>query len=198
MEEDTRYKKHCAQDNDTSVPFRGGTLGPHTVLPITISCPIIFSWISWMVWNLFPFKGDFSFGKSQKSQGEQIWAVGGLSHLGDWMFGQNTLHESWCMSEHSCDEAANHQVPTAAAFWVIPIVSTEECPSLTQNLMQICCSTGSVILSVTATQYTRSLNSIYHPLWLVQWSCPCSRMCIPVRSPWLPGHIDVTQTILIY
>ena len=67
--EDTRYKKHCTQDNGTSVFFKVGTLGLHTSLPITISCPIIFSWISSMIWNLFPFKGDFSFGKSQKSQG---------------------------------------------------------------------------------------------------------------------------------
>ena len=50
-------------------PLKVGTLEPHTVLPITISCPVVFSWISPMVWNLFPFKGDFSFGKSQKSQG---------------------------------------------------------------------------------------------------------------------------------
>ena len=65
---DTRYKKHGTQDNDASVPFQVGTLGAHTVLPITISCPIVFSWISSMFWNLFLFKGDFSFGKSQKSQ----------------------------------------------------------------------------------------------------------------------------------
>ena len=64
-----RYKKHCTQDDDTSVPLKAGTLGPHTVLPITISCPVIFSCISLMAWNLFSFKGDFSFGKSQKSQG---------------------------------------------------------------------------------------------------------------------------------
>ena len=38
-----RYKKHCTQDNDASVPFKGGTLRPHTVLPITISYPVIFS-----------------------------------------------------------------------------------------------------------------------------------------------------------
>ena len=44
-------------------------MGPHTVLPIAISCPEVFSWISSMVWNLLPFKGDFSFRKSQKSQG---------------------------------------------------------------------------------------------------------------------------------
>ena len=31
-EEDTRYKKHCTQDNDTSIPFKASTLGPHTVL----------------------------------------------------------------------------------------------------------------------------------------------------------------------
>ena len=35
---------------------------------ITISCPIVFSCMSLMVWNLFPFKGGFNFGKSHKSQ----------------------------------------------------------------------------------------------------------------------------------
>ena len=29
-----------------------------------------------------------------------------------------------------CDEAANHQLPIAAAFWNIQIVSAEECSSL--------------------------------------------------------------------
>ena len=37
-----------------------------SVLPVAISYPVVFSWI--MLWNLFPFKGDFSFGKSQESQ----------------------------------------------------------------------------------------------------------------------------------
>ena len=62
-------RKHRTQNNDTSVPFKEGTIGLHTVLPVAISCPIVFSWISSVVWNLFPFKGDFSFGNSQKSQG---------------------------------------------------------------------------------------------------------------------------------
>ena len=71
---------------------------------------------------------------------------------------------------HCCGEAANHQLPIAAAFWIIQIVSTEECSSLLQNLMQSCCSTHSVILNATATQYTCSLNGVYHTHWLVKSS----------------------------
>ena len=55
----------------------------------------------------------------------------------------------------------------------------------------------SVILNVTATQYTCPLNSIYHPHWIVQWSRHCLCMCIPVHSPWLPGYTDVVLIILI-
>ena len=172
-----RYKKYT-QDNDTSVPFKVGTLGPETVLPIAISCPFGFSWISSMVWNLFPFKGDFSFGKSQKSQGAKCGCRG--SESPGWFdvlpiqFAWDIFHE-WA----GCAEAANHQLPVAAAFWIIWIVSTEKCSSLMQNLMQIHCSTHSVILNVMVTPYTCSLNGIYHPHWLVH----CSPMCIPVHSP---------------
>ena len=48
---------------------------------------------------------------------------------------------------HCCDEAANHQLPIAVAFWIIQIVPAGECSNLTQNLMQIHCSTNSVILN---------------------------------------------------
>ena len=34
--EDTRYKKHCTEDHDASVPFKVGTLGPHTVPPASL------------------------------------------------------------------------------------------------------------------------------------------------------------------
>ena len=71
----------------------------------------------------------------------------------------DVIHEQVCC----WDEAANHQLPTAAIFWIIQIASTEECSSLTQNVMQIRCSACSVILNVTATQYSFSLNSVYHP-----------------------------------
>ena len=43
------------------------------------------------------------------------------------------------------------------AFWITLIGSTYECSSLTQNSMQICCSTCSVILNLMATQYKCSV-----------------------------------------
>ena len=61
------------------------------------------------------------------------------------------------------DEAANHQLPAAAAFCIIRIVSTEECSSLMQNLTQIHCSSRSVVLNVMATQDTCSRNGVYPP-----------------------------------
>ena len=74
---------------------------------------------------------------------------------------------SWDMMHeqvHCCNEAANHQLPIAVAFWIIPVVSMREWSSLTQNLMQICCSTHSVISIVT--RYRCSLDGVYHPHWL--------------------------------
>ena len=106
---------------------------------------------------------------------------------------QDVIHE-WV---HDCDEGAKPHLPTAEAFQVIWIVAAEKCSSLTQNMIQICCSAGSVILNVMATQHTCSLNGVYHPHWLVQWSCRCSLVLIPVHSPWLPGYINVVQTILV-
>ena len=106
---------------------------------------------------------------------------------------QDVRHEP----THWCDETVIHRLPRAAAFWIVWIVSAEECLSFMQNSRQICCSTCSVILNVTVTQYMCSLNGIYCPHWLVQWSHHCSHMCIPVHSPWRPGYMDVMHTILV-
>ena len=197
IEEDTRYKKHCAQDNDASVPFKAGTLASHTVFLIAICCPVIFSWISFMVWNLFPFKSDFSFKKSQKSQSSRSRLYGGWVTRVIWCFAKKLCMRCYAWDGVLSWWSSNHQLPITGAFWIIKIVCAEECLRLTQNLMQICCSTCSVLLNVMATQYTCSLNDIYCPHWLVQWSRHCSRMCIPVHSAWLPGYIDVTQIVLI-
>ena len=93
-------------------------------------------------------------------------------------YAQDLMHEKACCH----DEAANHQLLIAADFWIIWVVSAEECSTLKQNLTQIHCSTWWVILNVMATQYTCSLNNIYHPHWLGQWSHRCSCMHIPVHS----------------
>ena len=98
---------------------------------------------------------------------------------------------------HCYDEAANHQLPRAVTFWITQITSVKECSSLMQNLMQIGRSTHSDIVTTTATYYTCSLNGVYRPHWLVQWSHHCSCMRIPVHCPWLPGYIDVAQTLLV-
>ena len=92
--QETLYIGQC-----TSHPFKVVTLGLHTVLLVAISCPIIISWISFMVWNLFPFKGDFSFGISQKSQGTKFGVYGGWVTWVIWCFTKK-LHEMWCMSGH--------------------------------------------------------------------------------------------------
>ena len=110
---------------------------------------------------------------------------------------KNSAQDVMYEGAHCRDAAANHQFPIAAAFWIIWIVSTEKCWNLTQNLMQIYCSTHLVILNAMATQCTCSLNSVYHPHWLAQWSRHCSHMHFPVHPPWLQGYINVTQTILI-
>ena len=70
------------------------------------------------------------------------------------------------MHERACcqDEAANHQLSTSAAFWSIQIVSAEECSSLTQNLMQICCSTQSCQMWQPHSTHTQTAGRLLPPL----------------------------------
>ena len=111
IEKDTTCKKHCTQDNDTSVHFKVGTLGPHTILPITISCPIRFSWISLMVWNLFPLKVVLVWGKARSHRVQNLgcrdteWP--GWFDVLPKNYAQDVMHEQVCCG----DEAANHQLP---------------------------------------------------------------------------------------
>ena len=89
------------------------------------------------------------------------------------------------------------QLPSAAPSYFSECHRPSESSSLTQNLMQIRCSVYSVTLNSMATQYTCSLNGVYRPHWLIQQSHHCSHMHIPVHSSWLPGFINVTQTVLV-
>ena len=92
---------------------------------------------------------------------------------------------SWPSLRHLCHTFICTELIALSlkACRIIWIVSVEKCSSLMQNLMQIHCSTCSVILNVMATQYTCSLSSLYRPHWLVQWSHYCSCMSIQVHTP---------------
>ena len=117
------------------------------------------------------------------------------------------------MHEQACchNEAANHQMPIAVTFWIIPIVSAEECSSLTHNLQQICCSTLSVIFNATATQYTCSLKGIYHPTdqcsevvivhaWAFQFPLPACQVTLMSCKPFLlyQQWLDFFRTDLVF
>ena len=100
-----------------------------------------------MVWYLLPFKYDLVLGKARSCRAPNLGCRGaespGWFDVSPKNSTWNVMHE-WA---HSHDKAANHQFPIAVAFWIIWIVSMEECSSLMQNLMQsllqIHCSTCS-------------------------------------------------------
>ena len=141
-EEDTKYKKHCTWNNDASVPFKVGTLGSHTILPITISCSVVLSWISLIVWNLFPFGGDFSFGKKTEVTGRQIWAVEGLSPLGN-LWKLCTRRDAWggAFLWWSC------QSPVIHSWGLLNHLNSFHGGmfKLNANMMHIRCTTRSII-----------------------------------------------------
>ena len=91
------------------------------------------------------FQRWFWFWEKTEVTGCQIWAVVEPSLLGDWMFHQKTAQDVMHEQAHCCEAAANAQLPIAVAFWITRVVSSEECSSIMQNLMQILCSTCSVI-----------------------------------------------------
>ena len=128
--------------------------------------------------------------------GCQILDVRGLSDLVIWCFSKKLclIHDAWA---------------GILLWWNCPSPVAYSC-SLLNHLNSFCRDMFklnakfdtdlllySVILNGTATQYTSSLNDIYHPHWLGQWSHHCLHRCIPVNSPWLPGYIDIIQTVLI-
>ena len=195
IEEDTRYKKQCTQDNATSVPVKVGTLGPHTVLLIAISCPFIFSWLKDSLKSL-PFQWwSLVLGKARSHRTPSLGWKGDCVTRVIWCFTKN-LHEMWGTSRRivkmkqpitSCHSCSLQNHPSSFHGGMFKLKAKLNADLLIYLL----------ILNAVATQYTYSLHSISHPHWLGQWSHRCSRMCIPVHSPWLPACIYVVQTILI-
>ena len=100
------------------------------------------------------------------------------------------MHEQVCFG----DEAANHPLPIAVAFWIIQ-VSTEECSSLMQNLIQIHCSTQSFCCD----------NHTVH--MLTQWCLPPPLVSTTKSSLFTYAHSStlslaarlyhVSQTVLV-
>ena len=152
----------------------------------------------WVPWDLTQFSQSPSAGISYFPESHQLSEISSLSKV-LLVWGKARSHRvpnlgcrgaEWfdVSSKNSAWDVMHGQAQSrAAAFWIIWRVSMKTCSSLMQNVMQICCS-NLLILNAMATQYTCSLNSIYLPHWLVQWS-HCSHKHIPVHSPWLPGYI---------
>ena len=137
-------------------------------------------------------------GKARISRASDLGCKG-MSHLSDLMFGQKVLQETWCMSE-------------CIVMMKLPITVAHSCGLLTH--LNISCrgmfkpnakfDVDSLLYLLGHFDWDRHTVQVHmltqqhlRPHWLVQWSRHCSHMFIPVHSPWLPGYIDVTQTILI-
>ena len=99
--------------------------------------PCCIFWISLKVWNLFAFEGDFSFGKARSCRAPKTGCSGAESHGWFDVSPKNSAPDVMHEQAHYGDEAANHQLPIAAAFWITQIVSAEECLSLMQNLIAL-------------------------------------------------------------
>ena len=103
-------------------------MGPNTVLPASL--PLFKTLCKILCWNphrllhhiflnlidglkSYPFQGWFKFWEKPEISGHQIWAVGGLNHLGDLMFCPKkncTRRDAWAgaLSWWSCQSPAAH------------------------------------------------------------------------------------------
>ena len=121
----------------------------------------------------------------------------GLGHLGDLMFCQKTLYETWCMSRcivvlklsiwvaHSCS-LLNY--PNSFQRGMFKLNTKSDADSLLYSISHFECD-GHTVHMLTQWHLLPPLTRT------VMSHCSCMR--IPVHSPWLPGCIYVTQTILI-
>ena len=175
IEEYTRYKKHCTPDNNTSVPFTVGTLGPHTVLRITMPSTAQSNFPEFHRWSEVSSlsKVILLLGKAKSCRAPNLGCrraeSPGWFDVSPKVSARDVMHER----VHCCDEAANDQLPIVVAFWIIWIVSVEECSSLMQNLSRFVALLAQSFWMWRPHSYTCSLKGVYHPHWL-QWSCPCS------------------------
>ena len=115
FEEDTRYKKYCTQDNDAPVPFKVGTLGPTQFSQILPTTPLYLheSYGCSEISSLS--KVILIWGKARSHRTPNLGCRGAESAGRFDVLPKNSgdmMHEQACYR----DEAANHQLPIAAAF----------------------------------------------------------------------------------
>ena len=211
--QDARNVLYIEQWHFSPLQSRPHTLGPHTVFSMAISCPVIFYCISSMVWNLFSFKGDFSFGRNKKSQD----AIFGLH--GDWVpwviwyftkiSAPDMMHEQACCH----DEAANHQLPTAVAFWsiwsfhrgmfklntkfdadsLLYSLSHFECNSYTVHMLTQWCLLPSLTSAVKSSLFTHAHSSPLSLAARLRW---CFVNCsYHINNGWTFFQIDLIYLI---
>ena len=121
---------------------------------------------------------------------------------------QDVMHE-WA---HCHDEAANHQLPiAAAAFWIIRIVSMEKCSSLIlQYFMQICCFTAQSFwiqwphnTHAHSMAYTSPTSTVKSSLFMHAHSSPLSSVamlqwCHKNGSPYINNGWSFSGLTFIY
>ena len=156
-----------------------------------------------MVWNLFPFKGDFCFGKSQKSQGTKSGLQGGWVTWVIWLFAKKlcTRHDAWvgallwwsCQSPvaHSCGLLKHLNSFCRGMFKLTAKFDTN---SLLYSLSHFECNSHTVhmltwwdlphpLTSTVKTSFFRHVHS--SPLSLAASLCQCHADCSRyINSGW--------------
>ena len=145
-----------------SVPLKVGTLDLTRFSQLPSAAVSYFLESYWRSEITCLLKSILVLGKARSLRAPNL-GCGGAESPGWFDVSPKTV-QTWRISGHIvCDEDAHYQLPIAMAFWIIWILSAEECSSLMQNMMWIHCSTHSFILNVRATQYTCSLKGILSP-----------------------------------
>ena len=145
-----------------------------------------------MLWNFFPFKGDLVLGKARSCRVPNLSWRGAESP--EW---SNVLPKKLYMR---CEAGVG-----TLSWWSCQSPVSYSC-GLPNHLNSF--HRGMFKLN-SKSDADSSLYSLSHFEWngttvrmltqqhlpphrLVQWNRYCSCMSIPVHTPWLPGHVDVT------
>ena len=149
------------------------------------------------MWNLFLFKGDFSFGESQKFRGSKSGLEGSWVTWVIGCFTKNlcTRHEAWAgtLSWWSC------QSPVAQSCSLLNHLSSFPGGLFKLNTRFDADSLLYLLSHFECDNHTVHMFTQQHLVPPLTRTVKLSLFTHvhTVHSPWLPGYADVTQTILI-